>query len=79
MTTKEKRNEYMRKYYLLHKEEIDARNKKWRQENKDKFYECVKKCKKRKAEKLKSEGVKYYWLSDNARKKRNTERDTRID
>lgn len=71
MTTKEKRNEYMRNYYRLHKEEIDARNKKWRQENKEKFYECVYKCRKRMAKKLKEKGEKNYWLSKNERNKKN--------
>lgn len=71
MTTKEKRNEYMRNYYRLHKEEIDARNKKWRQENKEKFYQCVARCRKRMAKKLKEKGIKNYWLSENERSKRN--------
>ena len=78
MTT-EKKKEYYRQYYKLHKAEIDARNKKWREENKEKFYNCVYAYRKRKAKELKEKGIKFNWLSENGRKQKNAERDTTTD
>ena len=62
---------YYKEYYKKHKEKMLESQKKWRENNKDKFYQSVYKVRKRKAERLKSEGVKFNWLSDKARKIRN--------
>lgn len=64
MTT---RQEYNRRYYLEHKEEILKRNKIWRQNNKKRFNELIYKSRKKKAERLKREGVMYMWHSDKER------------
>ena len=78
MATKEKQKEYSKRYYELHKELVKARNKKWREENKEKFYASVYKCRRRKAEELKSKEILYPWLSENARKKEYAQRSRRI-
>lgn len=72
--TNEKRNEYAREYYLKNKEKILERNRKWRQENKEANYKAVYRCRKRKAQKLKAEGIKYCWLSEKERETRNEKR-----
>jgi len=62
---------YYKEYYRKHREKMLESQKKWRENNKDKFYQSVYKVRKRKAERLKSEGVKFNWLSDKARKNKN--------
>lgn len=73
MTSKE----YAHEYYLKHKQEILERNKKWRQNNKERFYELVYKSRKKKAQELKELGLNYIWNSEKERKRlyeRRTER-----
>lgn len=65
--TLEQKKEYRRKYYQEHKEEMKETNKKWRLENKERYYELVYKSRKKKAMKLASEGIKYYWHSPKER------------
>ena len=60
----EKRREYYKKYYQKHKKEILERNKRWRDNNKDKFRELLHKNRKEKAIKLKEKGLKYVWASN---------------
>ena len=70
--------EYMHEYYLKHKQEIDERSKKWRQDNKERFYKLVYKSRKKKADVIKEKGELYCWHSDIERKKLYERRDRRI-
>lgn len=72
--TKEQKNEYYREYYKKHKQEILERNKKWRENNKKKYYLSVYKCRKRKAKELKEQGIKYNWFSNAKREKINEQK-----
>ena len=69
---------YSREYYLKHKEEYKERNKKWREENKEKFYKIVYRYRTKKAEELKAKGEMYCWHTNNQRKKLYEERNRRI-
>lgn len=70
MTADEKK-EYFRKYYQLHKEEINKRQKEWRKTHKKEFFELVYKSRRKRAEELKKQGIKYPWKSNIERKKLN--------
>lgn len=67
---KEYDKEYYRRYYLEHRQEILDRNKKWRQNNKKRFYELIYKSRKKRAEVLKEKGEEFVWLSDKKRKEK---------
>lgn len=60
---KEKRKEYAKKYYLAHREELIERNRQWRLNHKERFYELVYKSRKKKAEELRQDGFDYVWHS----------------
>ena len=69
---------YNHEYYLEHKEEYKERSKKWREKNKEKFYEITYNYRKRKAEELKAKGEMYCWYTNNQRKKLYEKRNRRI-
>ena len=69
---------YNHDYYIKHKEEYHARTKKWRENNKERFYEIVYNYRKRKAEELKKQGLKYCWKSEKKRKELYERRNQRI-
>lgn len=69
---------YNREYYLKHKEEYIERNREWRKNNKERFYELVKKSRTKKAKELRLKGESYVWHSEPSRKKLYEKRDRRI-
>lgn len=70
--------EYYKKYYQEHKQEIIERNNQWRLDNKERFYELVYKSRKKKAQKLKEQGLDYVWKSEIKRKELYEKRNKRI-
>ena len=70
--------EYYKKYYQEHKQEIIKRNRQWRLDNKERFYELVYKSRKKKAEKLKEQGLDYVWHSKKERERLYEKRNKRI-
>ena len=70
--------DYYKEYYKRHKEEYIERNKKWRSENKERFYELVKKSRKKKANRLREKGEIYIWRSEPERKRLYEKRNRRI-
>ena len=70
--------EYHKKYYQEHKQEILERNKQWQKDNKERFYKLVYKCRKKKANALKEQGITYAWLSEKKRKEIYEGRNERI-
>lgn len=69
---------YNREYYLKHKKEYKERNKKWREENKERFYEIIYSYRKKKADELKAKGERYCWHSEAERKRLYEKRNRRI-
>lgn len=69
---------YNHDYYIKNKEKIKERNKKWREENKDKFYKSVYNYRSKKAKELKEQGEMYCWHSKSERKRLYEKRDRRI-
>lgn len=70
---------YYQEYYKKNKDKYLERNKKWREANKERFYELVYKSRKKRAERLKQEGELYVWKSNVERKKIYEKRNRRID
>lgn len=69
---------YNREYYLAHKKEYLERNRKWRRENKERFYELVKKSRTKKANKLRERGEIYIWRTEPEKIKLYEKRQERI-
>lgn len=78
MTINEKQKQYAHEYYLKHKEEYIERNKKWRKNNKERFYKLVYKSRKKRADKLREQGEIYIWRSEPEKKRLYEKRDRRI-
>lgn len=70
--------DYYKEYYKKHRQEYLDRNKKWRTENKERFYELVYKSRKKRATRLQNNGELYIWLSEPERKRRYEKRNRRI-
>ena len=58
---KEKVRESKHNYYLKNKDKIEAMNKKWRKENKKRWIQLLSGCRKRRVERLRSEGIINAW------------------
>lgn len=69
---------YYHDYYLKNKDKYLERNKKWRTENKERFYELVYKSRKKRAKTLQEQGELYIWLSEPERQRRYEKRNRRI-
>ena len=69
---------YFQEYYRKNKDKYLERNKKWRENNKERFYELVKKSRTKKAMSLKEKGEIYIWRSEPERKILYEKRNTRI-
>lgn len=58
---KERLKEIHHNYYETHKEQIKEQNKKWRKENSKKYTKLCNESRKRRVERLRSEGVTNAW------------------
>lgn len=57
----DKLKQYHKKYYQEHKEEIHAKQKEWRDKNKEKWIKSLCDSRKRRIERLKADGVTNPW------------------
>lgn len=66
----QQKRESRKRYYETHKEQMLEASRKWREAHKKEFSQTVYKCRKRKSDELKAQGLKYTWLTEKERQKK---------